>query len=132
MALESNGRKQRGLKRLIHSFRYAWEGFKYTLKNEQNMLVHLLVALFVIIAGWFFQISILEWLICLLFMGLVIGTELINTSIEAVVDLVSPEKNVLAKIAKDTAAGSVMVEAFFASVSGMIIFIPKIIEMFIQ
>lgn len=128
MALESNGKKL-GPKRLIHSFGYAWEGIKCTLKNEQNMLVHLMISLFVIIAGCFFEISTLEWLICFLFMGLVMSAELMNTALEAVVDLVSPEKHPLAKIAKDAAAGAVMIVAFFAALSGAIIFLPKIIEM---
>lgn len=127
MALESKGKKL-GPKRLIHSFGYAMDGFWYTLKHEQNMIVHVSTTILVIIAGFVLKISTLEWLICFLFVGLVLSMELINTSIEAVVDLVSPEKNKLAKIAKDTAAASVMVFAFFAFLAGLMIFLPKIIE----
>ncbi len=127
MALESRGKKK-GPKRLIYSFKYAMEGFLYTLKNEQNMIVHVAMTLLVIIAGFVLKISTLEWLICFLFVGLVLSMELINTAMEAVVDLVSPEKNKLAKVAKDTAAAAVMVFAFFAFLAGLMIFLPKIIE----
>lgn len=127
MALESRDKKKkRGIKRLYHSFQYAFEGFLYTLTHEQNMLVHLLAAFLVILVGIILKISITEWLICFLFIGLVMAMELLNTSIEAVVDLVCPEKNKLAKIAKDTAAGAVMVFAFFALLAGILIFLPKI------
>lgn len=127
MALESRGKKI-GPKRLFYSFKYAMEGFLYTLKNEQNMIVHVVMTFLVIIAGLLLKISTLEWLICFLFVGLVLSMELINTAMEAVVDLVSPEKNKLAKIAKDTAAAAVMVFAFFAFLAGLMIFLPKIIE----
>lgn len=130
MDLESRDRRKRlGTKRLIHSFQYAWAGFLYTLKHEQNMLVHLLATIIIVIGGIIFKISFFEWLICFVLIGLVIGTELINTSIEAVVDLVSPTKNDLAKVAKDTAAAAVMVFSFIAAIVGIMIFLPKIMAL---
>lgn len=119
--------KQRGIKRLIKSFSYALDGLKYAFKYEQNLTVHIIATLLVIIMGFLFKISIYEWVMCAFAIGLVIATELINTSIEALVDLVTPEYNKLAKIAKDTAASAVMVFAFTAVVVGLIIFLPKII-----
>ncbi|MEI3529757.1 MAG: diacylglycerol kinase family protein [Bacilli bacterium] len=119
--------KQKGLKRLFNSFKYAWEGIVYALKYEQNMLIHLLATVLVIILGLIVELSLVEWLFCLILIGLVIATELINSSLEAVVDLVSPNKNSLAKVAKDTASGAVLVLALTALIVGLIIFIPKII-----
>lgn len=132
MDLESRDRRKRlGPKRLLNSFQYAFSGFLYTIRNEQNMLIHLFATAVVIAAGIFFEISITEWLICLLFIGLVLAMELLNTAIEATIDLISPEKNSFAKVAKDTAAAAVMVLAFAAGIAGGIIFIPKIIALFL-
>jgi len=119
--------KQRGLKRLVHSFKYALDGLKYAFKYEQNMLVHILATFVVVSCGLMLKISLAEWLIVILAIGLVIATELINTSIEAIVDLTSPEINPLAKIAKDTAAAAVMVFAITSVIVAIIIFMPKII-----
>ena len=119
--------KQKGINRLFKSFRYAFEGIIYTLKYEQNMLIHVLATIAVIGLGLIVKLSIVEWLFCILFIGIVIATELINSSIEAVVDLISPEKNSLAKVAKDTASGAVLVFALTSLIGGLIIFIPKII-----
>ena len=81
----------------------------------------------VIILGLIVKLSVIEWLFCILFIGIVIATELINSSIEAVVDLISPNKNSLAKVAKDTASGAVLIFALTALVGGLIIFLPKVI-----
>lgn len=119
--------KQRGLKRFVRSFKYALEGLKYAFKFEQNMTAHIIATIGVIIMGFFFHISFIEWLIIAMVIGLVIATELINTSIEAVVDLACPQKDPIAKVAKDTASAAVLVFALVAVVIASIIFIPKII-----
>ncbi len=122
--------KKRSIKRLFNSFKYALEGIKYAFMYEQNIIVHTIVAFLVIVFGIIFKISYFEWLVCFMLFGLVIATELINTSIEAIVDLICPKKDPLAKIAKDTASGAVLVFAFVAAISGLIIFIPKILSLF--
>lgn len=119
--------KQRGLKRLLHSFKYAVDGLRYAFKYEQNMLVHILATVVVVCCGLILKISLAEWLIIILAIGLVIATELINTSVEAIVDLTCPEINPLAKVAKDTAAAAVLVFAITAIIVGIIIFVPKIV-----
>jgi diacylglycerol kinase (ATP) len=124
--------KQKGIKRLFKSFKYAKDGIVYAFKYEQNIIVHTLIMILVIILGLYLKISYFEWLICLILFGLVIATEMVNTSIEAIVDLICPKIDPLAKIAKDTASGAVLVFALTASISGLIIFIPKIIELFVQ
>ena len=122
--------KIRGKKRLINSFKYAFEGLKYAFKYEQNILVHFLATLIAFILGVIFKISSLEWLIVFLIIGLVIATELINTSIEATIDLITDEVNPIAKIAKDTAAAAVLIFGITALAIAAVIFIPKIIALF--
>ena len=130
MDMESRAKQKRmGIHRFIKSFGYAFEGLSYAYTHEQNMVVHFSVALIVIILGLLFRISLFEWLICTILIGLVIATELINTSIEAVVDLISPQIHPLAKIAKDTASAAVFFFALTSMVAGGIIFIPKIVAL---
>lgn len=89
------------------------------------MKIHVAVTLLVIIAGFVLGLSITEWCICLGMFGLVMALELVNTAVEAVVDLVTAERHPLAKIAKDTAAGAVLIAAIMAAVIGLLIFVPK-------
>lgn len=121
--------KKRGLKRFFKSFSYSIDGLKYAYKYEQSMTIHLTMVCLVIILGLIVKLSFFEWLICLILFGLVVATELINTAIEAVVDLTCPYKHPLAKIAKDTASAAVFVFAFTALIVGLIIFVPKVIAL---
>lgn len=89
------------------------------------MKIHVAVTLLVIIAGFILGLSVTEWCICLGLFGLVMALELVNTAVEAVVDLVTAERHPLAKIAKDTAAGAVLIAAIMAAVIGLLIFVPK-------
>ena len=82
---------------------------------------------FVIIFGFWFNISITEWCICIALFGLVISLELVNTAIETVVDIAMPEKNEKAKKAKDISAAAVLISALASAIIGVIIFIPKIL-----
>ena len=110
---------------LYRSFGYAFEGIFTCIRNERNMKIHVAVTLFVIIAGFVLGLSITEWCICLGLFGLVMALELVNTAVEAVVDLVTAKRHPLAKIAKDTAAGAVLIAAIMAAVIGLLIFVPK-------
>ena len=129
-AVSRDSIKVKGFKRLINSFKFALDGLVYAFKYEQNILVHFTVMIIVIIMGIFLKISFIEWLICLILFGLVIATELINTSIEATIDLLTDKIHPLAKIAKDTASAAVLVFALTASIVGLLIFLPKIIMLF--
>ena len=113
--------------KLTFSFKYAFEGIISTIKEERNMFIHFLISIIVVIAGFYVRLSLNEWLICLLLFALVFSLELINTAIENTVDLVTTKKNKKAKIAKDAAAGAVLIAAIFASIIGIIIFLPKFI-----
>lgn len=111
--------------KLIFSFKYAFEGIITTIKEERNMFIHFLIAIIVVITGIYVRLSLNEWFICLLLFALVFSLELINTAIENTVDLVATKNNKKAKIAKDAAAGAVLIAAIFASIIGIIIFLPK-------
>lgn len=120
--------KRIGKTPLYKSFGYAFEGIFSGIRNERNMKIHCLAAVCVVIAGMVFQISVNEWCICLVLFGLILSLELVNTAVEAVVDLVTEDKKPLAKLAKDTAAGAVLIAAMMAVLAGGLIFIPKLIS----
>lgn len=111
------------------SFGYAFEGIWTGIRKERNMRIHCLAVILVTAAATFFGLTAMEWCICLLLFGMVISLELVNTAVEAVVDLVTEEKKPLAKIAKDTAAGAVLFTAVMAVIIGCIIFIPHLLEL---
>ena len=92
------------------------------------MKIHCVAMVCVVIAGFVFHITQVEWCICLTLFGLVMALEMVNTAVEAVVDLVTEERKPLAKLAKDAAAGAVLIAAIMAAIAGMIIFIPKLLE----
>ena len=92
------------------------------------MKIHCIFSVLVVIAGLILRLSAAEWYICLTLFGLVMALELVNTAVEAVVDLVTDEQKPLAKIAKDTAAGAVLIAAIMAAIIGCIIFIPKALQ----
>ena len=112
------------VRKFFRSFRYAMEGI-LTAVNEQNFRFHLMSAIIVIIAGILTGLTTVEWSIIVLVIFLVIGAELINTAIERVVDLASPEFHPIAKQAKDIAAGAVLVFALASVIIGLLIFLPK-------
>lgn len=112
-------------KRLLSAFGYALSGIKAAIIQEKNMKIHLFVSLIVIVMGFVLYISFLEWLAIILAIGGMLSLELINSSIERVVDLVTEEYHPLAKAAKDIAAGAVLVYAIMAVLIGLIIFFPK-------
>ena len=124
--------KNRKKNPITESFGYAFEGIWTGIRNERNMKIHCAAIIFVTLAGTLFQISATQWCICLLLFGLVAALELVNTAIEAVVDLVTEEKKPLAKTAKDTAAGAVLIAAIASVIIGLLIFVPHIAGWFIQ
>lgn len=115
------------MKKLIKSFKYAFEGILIGIKEEQNMKIHITIMILVIIFGIMLKINTIEWIICILLFGLVISMELMNTAIENTVNLITKEKNQQAKIAKDVAAGAVLVSAIVSAIIGLMIFVPKIL-----
>lgn len=121
----------RKLKKIRNSFKYAIEGIWTSFKTERNMKIHIFIMILAIIAGIILKINKSEWIICIILFAIVIGSELFNTSIETIVDMVMPEKNEKAKIAKDVSAGAVLVVAIGAAIIGLVIFVPRILNILI-
>lgn len=119
-------------KKLINSFKYAFSGIVTAFKSEKNMKIHFTMMMLVIIFGILLKISLNEWLVCIMLFCMVIGSEMINTAVENVVNLAMPTKNEVAKNAKDISAGTVLVFAIGSAIIGLIIFIPKIINILVN
>ena len=113
-------------KNILYSFKYAFTGIISSIKKERNMKIHISIMTIVMLLGIILRIQKIEWIICIILFGLVISLEMINTSIEIVVDMVMPNKNENAKNAKDISAGAVLIVAITSLIIGLIIFIPKI------
>jgi diacylglycerol kinase len=118
------------IKALTRSFGYAFEGLFHAIKYNRNLKIHLVVALIVIIASIFFHVTLFEKEILGVMIVLVILSEMINTSIEEMVNLITIEHRKEAKIAKDVGAGMILVAALGATIVGIIIFTPYILKLF--
>lgn len=116
-------------KKLANSFKYAFVGIITSFRKERNMKIHFLIMMLVIILGFLLKISQVEWMICIMWFAVVIGGELFNTAIETTVNIAMPYRDPKAKAAKDISAGAVLMLAIGAAVTGVIIFMPKIIEL---
>lgn len=119
--------------KILRSFKYAFTGIRYGLE-EHNMRFHVTALLCVVILGFVFSISMFEWIAILLASGLVITTELINTALEEVCDMVTeahPNSYDKAGKPKDLSAGAVLIASFTALGVGLIIFIPYFMNLFV-
>lgn len=121
-----DNRNKSELAKLIASFGYAFQGLWYTLRTQRNARVHLVAALLVVITGFLLHISALEFAILFVVIGTVFVAEMLNTVMEICVDLASPGYHPLAKIAKDVAAGAVLVNAIIAFIVGLCVFLPHL------
>ncbi|MCZ8465565.1 diacylglycerol kinase family protein [Streptococcus uberis] len=129
MALQDNHNSQRKWKNrtVTSSLEFALTGILTAVQEERNLKSHLVSAFLASLAGLIFKISAVEWLFLLLAIFLVICLEIVNSAIENVVDLASSYHfSMLAKKAKDMAAGAVLVMSLYAVLTGLIIFLPKI------
>lgn len=115
------------MKKFIRGFGFAFNGIFYTAKTQLNFRVHLFAALLAVILGFVLKISTSEWQWILVCFALVLMAELFNTALEVITDLVSPGYNKMAGHSKDAAAGAVLIAAIFALITGIIIFLPKLL-----
>ena len=127
MALK--GRKYKS-KNIIDSFKHAFDGLIYSFKSTKNLIIDTVIALIVVIAGFIFKVNLTEWAILLICMALVMSLEMVNTAVEEAVNLAMPNIHPIAKISKDVSAGAVLFSATISAVIGLLIFIPKFIELF--
>ena len=108
--------------KILKSFKCAARGAIYTIKNERNMRIHTVISFYVLLFSCFFHLSFVKYAVLLLTIGSVLTLEMINTSIEAIIDICSKEYNSVARIAKDIAAGAVMISSVVAVAIGIILF----------
>ena len=126
----SDAKEKHTFRALRKSFKYALNGVFTALRICRNLKIHYLLAVIAIIAGFYFQIGRLEFAVILLAITLVITLEMINTAIEKVVDLLTEKYHILALIAKDVAAGAVLIASVVAFIVGALIFGPHIMGLF--
>lgn len=114
--------------KFLKSLGLSWSGIILALRTEPHMRFHLTSAIIVTTTALLAGLNRYEWIALVLAMAIVIAAELLNTAIENVVDLVSPERHPLAKAAKDTAAGSVLVAAIAAAIIGLLVLGPHLLD----
>lgn len=119
-------------KSILNAFGVAFKGIKYCVVNERNIKIHIVAGLLVLILGWYLGVSSLEWGILILTITLVISLEMVNTAIETVVDMLTTKYHPLAKVAKDVAAGAVLVAALGSLVIGAVIFFKYFSRIFLN
>ena len=116
--------KKKGIRRTLRTFKYSWQGLAYAYKNEQSMWVHAIASAVTITLGFIYSLTLTEWAIVLICLGVILASELINTAIEAAVDLCTLEVHPLAKIAKDCGSASTFVLTLCAVAVCLFVFIP--------
>lgn len=115
------------LKQRIKSFSYAFQGLKTFFQTQHNTWIHILATIVVVLLGNIVKLTYTEWCWIIIAIALVFITEMLNTAIEFLTDLVSPNFHPLAKKTKDVAAGAVLVAAIIAVILGLMVFLPKFI-----
>jgi diacylglycerol kinase len=116
--------------RLRSSFRYAATGIAHLFRHERNARIHLALAVLAVLLALLLGFSRLEWAVLAMTIGFVFVAEALNTAIEAVIDLVSPDFHLQARVAKDVSAGAVAMAAIVAVVIALFLFLPKLLALF--
>ncbi len=114
----------------LNSFRYAFAGLKEMIRSQANAKIHIAFTFFVILAGFYFGLTANEWCLIVFAIAMVFAAEAFNTALENLTDLVSPNYHPLAGKAKDVAAAAVLLTAIGAAITGLIIFLPKLLIFF--
>jgi diacylglycerol kinase len=120
---------KKNIAKMLKGTGYAVDGIIYANRYEQSFLLIGITLFLILVLGIVFKISLLEWAISVFLLGIISACELINTSMEAVIDLICPKIHPLAKIGKDTASSAVFIISTAAFVTWLVIFVPKIIKM---
>ena len=116
------------MKKFLKGFYFAFHGLSYSFRTQLNFRIHCLISLLVIAVCFYLRLTSAEWLWIIASMALVFISELFNTAIETLVDLVSPEFNPKAGLIKDISAAAVLIAALMALITGILILLPKIIH----
>jgi diacylglycerol kinase (ATP) len=119
------------IKKRLKSFTYAFAGLKVAFRDEHNMWIHGTATVCVLVAGALLGLSAMEWVAVAIVIGMVISAEVVNSALERTADFVKAERDDRKRDIKDLGAGAVLVCAIAAAVVGMIIFLPKIVDLFV-
>ena len=130
MQVSRNKSKYTGIKRTVYSTKYSIDGLIYAYRNEKSLWLHAIFSVLGIALGLFLKISPTQWGIILITLAVVLAFELVNTAVEAVVDMVTLEYNELARIAKDCCSAATCVMTFCGLAIFVIICGPKILALF--
>ena len=117
------------IKKRIKSFSYAFAGLKVLFKEEHNSWIHAVAAVCAITAGFLLDISAIEWIAIIIVIGMVISAEIVNSSLERTADFIKAERDDRKRDIKDLGAAAVLVCAITAAITGIIIFLPKLIAL---
>lgn len=111
----------------LRSFRFAFAGWWHVIRTQKNAWLHALATIVVLLIAFWLRLAPLEWAVLILTIGMVWMAEFLNTALEAVVDLASPQQNPLAKIGKDVGAAAVLIAAMAAVIIGLLIIGPPLL-----
>ncbi len=117
------------IKKRIKSFSYAFAGLKVLFKEEHNSWIHAVAAVCAITAGFLLDISAIEWIAIIIVIGMVISAEIVNSSLERTADFIKAERDDRKRDIKDLGAAAVLICAITAAITGIIIFLPKLIAL---
>lgn len=121
--------KKYGVKRFLNSWKYSFDGLKYAYTHEQSLLLHITLSLVAIALGLYFKITGTQWILLLLVMSILMITELLNTAVEATVDLVTDKFHPMAKVAKDCGSAAALIGTLLATIVAGYVFLPHIIKL---
>jgi diacylglycerol kinase (ATP) len=110
-----------------HSFRHAFRGWWYVIRTQRNAWIHAVITTLVLLVAWWLHLPLRDWAVLFLTIALVWTAEFINTALEAVVDLASPQQHPLAKVGKDVGAAAVLIAALTAVLVGLLILGPPLV-----
>ena len=119
----------RSLRRVLKSFTFAFAGLAYLLRTQSNFWVHLMAALLVVVVAVLLGLRGGELAVLVLTIGFVLVAEALNTALEALVDLASPEIHPLARVAKDVSAAAVLMAAMTAVLVGVVVLLPRLLAL---
>lgn len=113
--------------KLIKGFGYAFKGMNMVVGTQQNFRIHIIISCMVVMAGIFVKLTSVEWCIIVLTISMVLAMETLNTAVEKLVDHISPGFHKQAGMVKDIAAAAVLLTAIAAAITGLIIFLPRLL-----
>ena len=128
MQASRNKSKHKGISRFFYSAKYAVDGLIYAYGHEHSLWIHAVLSMIGIALGFLLDISTNQWIVILISLGIILAFELVNTAMEACVDMVTLEYNELAKIAKDCCSAASFVTSIMGAITAVVVFGPKIVD----